>query len=134
MADPPADAPHPDDLDPGAGLGRAAEPGLAGVDLGSLLAGAQELVAAQARAAEQELTGTSGGGAVEVRVTGGGQFRKVTIRPDVVDPDDVGLLEDLVLAALHDAMAKVQDAQSGALGGLGGLDLGGLGGLLGGQP
>ncbi|MPY92432.1 MAG: YbaB/EbfC family nucleoid-associated protein [Acidimicrobiia bacterium] len=132
MADQPTPAEQPEP---------AAQPELAdqpdpvgGFDLSSLLAGAQELVAAQARAAEQEVVGSAGGGAVEVRVTGGGEFRQITIRPDVVDPADVSLLEDLVLAALHDAMAQVQDAQAGALGGLGGLDLGGLGGLLGGEP
>lgn len=102
-----------------------------GFDLGSLLAGAQELVAAQARAADEELTGSAGGGAVEVRVTGGGEFLGIRISPDVVDPDDVGMLEDLVLAAIRDAMAQVQEVQAGALGG---LDLGGLGGILGGQP
>jgi DNA-binding protein YbaB len=57
------------------------------------------------------------------------EFRSVTISPDAVDPDDVEMLEDLVLAAIHDATAKVQELQQGALGG---LDMGGLGGLLGG--
>jgi DNA-binding YbaB/EbfC family protein len=120
MADQPEPSPPPSDA--------------LGLDLSALLSGAQELVAAQARAAEQEVIGSAGGGAVEVRVTGGGEFRGVRISPDVVDPEDVTMLEDLVLAALHDAMAQVQEAQAGALGGLGGLDLGGLGGLLGGQP
>jgi DNA-binding protein YbaB len=52
----------------------------------------------------------------------------VSIDPSAVDADDVSMLEDLVLAALHDAVAKAQEAQAGAMGG---LDLGGLGGILG---
>jgi len=100
-------------------------------DLGELLASAQkmqeQLLAAQAEAAEQVHEGHAAGGAVRVSVTGGLDFRSVSISPEAVDPDDVELLEDLVLAALHDAMAKVNEAQQGAMGG---LDLGGLGGGL----
>ena len=100
-------------------------------DLGSLLQQAQQmqqqLMAAQAEAAEQLHEGVAGGGAVRITVTGGGEFQSVSIRPDAVDPDDVDMLQDLVLAALHDATAKVAAAQQQALGGLGGA----LGGLLG---
>ena len=108
------------------GLGGAG--GLGGFDLSSLMDTAQQLVAAQQQAANQEVVGRAGGGKVEVAITGGGEFRRVTISPDVVDPDDVSLLEDLVLAALRDAMTQVNAAQASALGG---FDLGGLGGLLG---
>ena len=105
-----------------------------GFDLGALVEQAQQLqqrlLDAQAEAAEQVHAGQAGGGAVSVEVTGGMEFRKVTIRKDVVDPDDVSILEDLVLAALHDAVAKAQQAQQDAMGGLG---LGGIGGLLGGN-
>jgi DNA-binding YbaB/EbfC family protein len=101
-----------------------------GPDLGALLQQAQQmqqqLLAAQAEAAEQTHEGVAGGGAVRVAVTGGMEFESVTIRPDAVDPDDVEMLQDLVLAALRDAVAKVNAAQQQALGGLGGL-----GGLLG---
>jgi len=102
-----------------------------GPDLGSLLQQAQQmqqqLMAAQAEAAEQQHEGVAGGGAVRVTVTGGMEFRAVKIRPDAVDPADVEMLEDLVLAALRDAVNKVNDAQQQALGGFGGA----LGGLLG---
>ncbi len=105
-----------------------------GPDLSSLLQQAQQmqqqLMAAQAEAAEQVHEGVAGGGAVRIAVTGGMEFRGVTIRQDAVDPDDVDMLQDLVLAALNDAVGKVQAAQQEALGGLGGLG-GGLGGLLG---
>ena len=100
-------------------------------DLGALLQQAQQmqqqLLAAQAQAAEQVHEGVAGGGAVKIEVTGDMTFKSVTIRPDAVDPDDVDMLQDLVLAALNDAVAKVGAAQQDALGGLGG----GLGGLLG---
>ena len=67
------------------------------------------------------------GGAVRIAVTGGLEFRSVHIDPEAVDPDDVEMLEDLVLAALHDATAKVHELQAEASTALGGLDLGGLG-------
>jgi DNA-binding YbaB/EbfC family protein len=102
-----------------------------GLDLSSLLDSAQQLMQAQQEAAGNEVVGTAGGGKVEVTVTGSGEFRQVRINPDVVDPDDVGMLEDLVLAALRDAMAKVNAAQTAAFGGFDLGDLGGLGGLLG---
>jgi DNA-binding YbaB/EbfC family protein len=88
----------------------------------------QQLLAAQAEAAEQVHEGTAGGGAVKVTVTGGMDFQSVTIRPDAVDPDDVEMLQDLVLAAVREAVGKVNAAQQNALGGI----AGGLGGLLGG--
>ena len=99
-----------------------------GPDLGQLLAQAQEMMQAQAEAAEQVVEGVAGGGAVKIQVTGGGDFQSVTIAAEAVDPDDVEMLQDLVLAALHDATAKVRQLQQGALGGmdLGGLGLGGL--------
>jgi DNA-binding YbaB/EbfC family protein len=97
-----------------------------------LLASAQrmqeQLLAAKADAEATVVEGQSGGGVVKVSVTGGLEFRSVTIDPSAVDPDDVSMLEDLVLAALHDAVAKAQEAQADAMGG---LEIGGLGGILG---
>lgn len=99
------------------------------LDLNALLGQAmemqQQLLDAQAEAAGAEVTGQAGGGAVSVTVTGGLDFRSVTIRPDAVDPDDVEMLEDLVLAALNDAMSQLGELQQSSLGG---LDMGGLGG------
>jgi nucleoid-associated protein EbfC len=110
-------------------------------DLGGLLGMAmemsQQMAAAQEQAAAEVVEGQAGGGAVRIEVTGGFEFRSVTISPEALDPDDVEMLQDLVLAALHDASAKVQELQStgnplAAMGGLGGMDLsavGGIGGL-----
>lgn len=111
---------------------------LGGFDLGALVEQAQamqeQLVQAQEEQAAQVVTGTAGGGKVSVEMTGGGEFRNVSIAPDAVDPDDVELLEELVLAALRDAGSQIAEMQEQSMGGLdlGGVDLGGLGGMLGG--
>ena len=69
---------------------------------------------------------------VKVVVTGSGEVQSVHISPDVVDPDDVEMLEDLVLAAVGDGLRRSHELQQESLGGVtGGLDLGALGGLLG---
>ena len=98
-------------------------------DLGGLLAQAQEmqeqLLAAQAEAAATVVEGQAGGGAVRVQVNGQYDFSSVAIEPGAVDPDDVEMLQDLVLAALRDASTKVAALQEGA------IDLPDLGGLLG---
>jgi DNA-binding YbaB/EbfC family protein len=99
-------------------------------DLGALLERAQavqqQLVQAQAEAAEQVVEGQSGGGVVKVRVSGAMKLESVAIDPEVVDPEDVGMLEDLVLAATNDALSRAQELNQSVLGG---LDLGWAGGL-----
>jgi nucleoid-associated protein EbfC len=104
-------------------------------DMGSLLGMAmdmqQQLLAAQEQAASTLVEGQAGGGVVRIEVTGGLEFQAVHIDPDAVDPDDVEMLQDLVLAALHDAVARVNELTQAAnpLGGmdLGSLDLAGMG-------
>jgi DNA-binding YbaB/EbfC family protein len=105
-------------------------PGLG--DLGGLLASAQEAVSAQAEIVNREVEGSAGGGVVTVRMIGNGEVVGVTIAPEVVDPDEVEMLQDLVLAALHDATAKVTELQRQALGAFGNFDLSSLGRMLGG--
>jgi DNA-binding YbaB/EbfC family protein len=110
--------------------------GLGGPDLGNLLSQAmemqQQVMAAQAQAASTEVEGQAGGGAVRVVVTGAMEFRSVHIARAAVDPDDVDMLQDLVLAALHDAVARINDLQEQSLGGFGdALSGSGLGGMLG---
>ncbi|HEV7763292.1 MAG TPA: YbaB/EbfC family nucleoid-associated protein [Acidimicrobiales bacterium] len=97
-----------------------------------LLASAQEAMAAQADAVNQVVEGTAGGGVVQVTMTGGGEVTGIALSPEVVDPDDIDMLQDLIVAALRDATAKVTELQRAALGALGQFDLGSLGGLLGG--
>lgn len=101
--------------------------------LGGLLESAQQAFSAQAQAAQQVVEGSAGGGVVTVAMTGSGEVTAVTLAPEVVDPDDVEMLQDLIVAALHDAGLKVTDLQRQALGALGDLDLGDmLGGPTGG--
>jgi len=125
---------RPDEVDPGSGGDLAAlmGGGGGGFDFGSLLEQATAMQAqmaeAQERAAAAEVEGVAGGGVVKVTVTGTMEFRSVTISPEVVDPADTEMLEDLVLAALHHAVEQVQELQNegAAALDLGGLDLGGL--------
>jgi hypothetical protein len=81
MPDTPSDAPVPNRPQPGA------LPGLG--DLGGLLESAQEAFSAQARAADEVVTGSAGGGVVTVEMSGAGEVRSVTLAPEVVDPEDV---------------------------------------------
>ena len=112
--------PEPDDL---AGILGEGAP-----DLGGLLEQAQQMMQDAATAADAVVEGVASGGLVKVEVDGHFDFKSVTIDPAAVDPDDVSLLEDLVLAALRDATKQLQARQQGALGGLdlGGMDLGGM--------
>jgi DNA-binding YbaB/EbfC family protein len=90
----------------------------------------QQIAAAQAELAETELTGTAGGGLVTVTISGVGEVKSVKIDPQAVDPDDVETLEDLVLAAVHnanDAVRTLTEEKMGPVtGGMGGLGLPGF--------
>ena len=87
---------------------------------------------AQAALAEQTVEGTAGGGVVKAVVSGTGELRSVSISADVVDADDVEMLEDLVVAAVNEALRAAQGLQAEKMGAVtGGMDLGSLGGLLG---
>jgi DNA-binding YbaB/EbfC family protein len=85
---------------------------------------------AQQELGEMTVEVTSGGGAVSVVVTGDQRLQSVKISPEVVSPDEVDLLEDLVLAAVNEGLEKSREMASGHLGKLtGGLGIPGLGGL-----
>ncbi len=100
----------------------------------NMLKQAQQLQARLARAQQElgEMTVevTSGGGAVSVVVTGDQRLQSIKVSPEVVSPDEVDLLEDLVLAAVNEGLEKSREMASGHLGKLtGGLGIPGLGGL-----
>jgi len=91
-----------------------------------------DMAAAQESLADATVEGSAGGGMVKVIVTGTGEVQSVQIDPDVVDPDDVEMLEDLVLAAVSDGLRRANELAAEKMGGVtGGLDASGLGGLLG---
>ncbi len=81
-------------------------------NLGQMMKQAQEMQAKMAEMQEQlagvEVTGASGGGMIQVTLNGKGEMRKVAIDPALVDPNEVEVLEDLIVAATNDAKAKVE--------------------------
>ena len=86
----------------------------------------EEMTKTQTAVEESEFSASVGGGAVEVRVSGKHEILGITVKPEVVDPDDIETLEDLVVAAVNEAIKKVNadsDAEmgkvTGALGGMG---------------
>ena len=79
---------------------------------------------------EKEFTAAAGGGAVEVTISGKREIKKVTLSEEVVDPDDIEMLEDLIVAATNEALRKVDEESSAVMSKL----TGGLGGLGGGLP
>jgi len=87
----------------------------------------EKLAKAQEELGNLTLEASSGGGAVTVTMNGQQKILSVKISPEVVNPEDVELLEDLVLTAVGEAIAKSQETAAGQLGGLtGGLKIPGL--------
>jgi DNA-binding YbaB/EbfC family protein len=114
-------------------------------NLNKMLEQAQQMLAQQQEAQEklkdERVEATAGGGMVKVVVTGDLRVQELTIDPDAVDPEDVEMLQDMVIAALNEALRSAEEIQQKAMGGAGGPDfdpmsaldaLGGLGGLGGG--
>ncbi len=90
----------------------------------------REMEEAQEALRHEAVEGSAGGGVVRVQVSGDLQVRSVTIAPEAVDPEDVEMLGDMVLAAVNEALRAAQELAGAKLGGAtGGLDLGALGGL-----
>ena len=89
----------------------------------------QEAMAAAQEAVEAKVfTASAGGGAVEAKVTGKQEVQSIAIKPEAVDPEDVEMLQDLVVSAVNEALRQADEAMEQSMGGVtGGLDLGGLG-------
>jgi hypothetical protein len=85
----------------------------------------QEMLEAQEEIAEQTFSATVGGGIVAAVVSGDRQLKELTIDPEVVDPDDVEMLQDLIVAAVNRAMEQIDQAAADRMadvtGGLGGI-------------
>lgn len=81
----------------------------------------------QAELEEKEFTATAGGGAISVTATGAKELKALKIEKEVVDPDDVEMLEDLILAAVNEVMRQVDEASESEMSKLtGGLNIPGL--------
>ena len=88
----------------------------------------RQMEEAQKELEEKEITAAAGGGAVEVTVSGSKKILKVKLDEEVVDPDDVEMLEDLIAAAVNEAVRVVDEASEKEMGALtGGLNIPGLG-------
>ena len=85
----------------------------------------QDMMAAQESLKDEVVDASAGGGMVTVEVTGDLHIKSIKIDPQAVDPDDVELLQDMVLAAVNEALRAAQELAASKLGGL----AGGLGGL-----
>ena len=94
--------------------------GFGGMNIGNLMKEAKKMQAemqkSQEELATKEFDSTAGGGAISVKVTGEKVLKEIKIKPDVVDPDDVEMLEDLILTCVNEALRKVDSAQSQELG------------------
>ncbi len=90
----------------------------------------QQLMDAQDNMSNIEVSASAGGGMVRVSATADMKLTSISIDPDVVDPDDVSMLEDLVLTAVNAALTKANEAANSQVAGItGGLDMSGLSNL-----
>ncbi len=109
--------------------GRGGMPG--GMNMNNLMKQAQkmqqQMEKAQSELETKELEITSGGGAVKVLINGKKVIKQLTINKDVVDPDDVEMLEDLVISAVNEAIRQVEELSNNEMGKLtGGMGMPGM--------
>jgi DNA-binding YbaB/EbfC family protein len=88
-----------------------------------------DMLAAQEKLKDEELTASAGGGTVKVTISGDLVIKRVEIAAEAVDPDDVEMLNDLVLAATNEALRSAQELAATRMQGVAGPLAGGLGGL-----
>ncbi|MHB0858457.1 MAG: YbaB/EbfC family nucleoid-associated protein [Anaerolineae bacterium] len=87
----------------------------------------KQMAEAQSSLADQTVTAAAGGGAVTVEMTGAQEMRSITIKPEVLDPEDVEMLQDLIMAAYTEALDRSRKLAEDKLGPLtGGVDIPGL--------
>src|SRR3954468_5749216 len=101
----------------GGGGGGGGFPG--GLDLGAMMQQAQQLqeqmLKAQEEAKQKTVEASAGGGMVTVTITGGFEVKAIKIDPACIDPKDPSMLQDLIIAALNQAIVKAQELQAGAV-------------------
>lgn len=105
------------------------------MDMRQMMKQAQKMQLQMARAQEEvkalELEGSAGGGMVRAVACGDGTVKAITIDPQVVDPEDVELLQDMVLAAVNDALGKLAEESAARMGAAtGGMKIPGMPGLM----
>lgn len=110
-------------------MARGGFPGMGGGNINNLMKQAQKMQKDMAKLQEEledkTVEATAGGGAITVVATGKKEIKEINIKPEVVDPDDVEMLQDLVLAAVNEALRQademVNSQMSKLTGGLGGM-------------
>ncbi len=94
--------------------------GFGGMNINSLMKEAKKMQAdlekSQTELASKEFEASAGGGAVSVKVNGQKQILSLNLQKDVVDPDDVEMLQDLIVTCINQAFKQVDDAQASAMG------------------
>ena len=94
--------------------------GFGGMNLGQLMKEAKKMQAdmekSQTELAAKEFDASVGGGAVYVKVSGNKEIKEITIKKEAVDPEDVEMLQDLILSCVNEALRKVDSAQAQELG------------------
>lgn len=94
--------------------------GFGGMNINQLMKEAKKMQADMEKSQEElvtkEFDATAGGGAVYVKVSGGKEIKEIKIKKEVVDPEDVEMLQDLILSCVNEALRKVDSEQSASLG------------------
>ena len=94
--------------------------GIGGMNLNSLMKEAKKMQAdiekSQEELSSKEFEATAGGGAITVKVSGSKEIKEITIKKEVVDPEDVEMLQDLILTCTNEALRKVDAAQAASMG------------------
>ena len=94
--------------------------GFGGMNINQLMKEAKKMQTdmekSQEELAAKEFEATAGGGAVSVKVTGNKVLKEITIKKEVVDPDDVEMLQDFILTSVNEALRKVDSEQAASLG------------------
>ena len=108
--------------------------GAGGFDMNAMMKQVQqmqaEMSAAQEKLKDEVVEASAGGGMVKAKMSGDLRLLELTIDPDAASPDDVEILQDMVIAAVNEALRSAQELATSKLGGIAGLGgAGGLGGL-----
>ena len=94
--------------------------GFGGMNINSLMKEAKKMQADMEKSQEElsskEFEATAGGGAITVKVSGSKEIKEITIKKEVVDPEDVEMLQDLILTCTNEALRKVDAAQAASMG------------------
>jgi len=94
--------------------------GFGGMNINQLMKEAKKMQAdiekSQEELTQKEFDSTAGGGAIEVKVSGNKELKEIKIKKEVVDPEDVEMLQDLILTCVNEALRKVDQAQAQSMG------------------